>query len=143
MTTSVGTTGTKTVDTDVGTVGTKAAGTVDTMDTQAVDTVGTTAVTTTVVTMERHTNWPADFTPKPHYIRSRRSKTGFKGVSIDSKNRGSAYRVKSQNNTLLRTNDLHEACQCFAAHREQVDAEEHAKKDKAISSVLDDLSFTD
>ena len=124
----------------VGTVGTKV---VDTVGTTDVGTVGTTAVSTSVGTMERHANWPADFTPKPHYIRSRRSKTGFKGVSIDSKNRGSAYRVKSRNNTLLRTNDLHEACQCFAAYREEVEAEEKEKKDKANSSVLDDLSFTD
>ena len=117
--------------TAVGTVGTKAVGT-----------VGTTTVGT-VGTMERHANWPADFTPKPYYIRSRRSKTGFKGVSIDSEKRGSAYRVKSRNNTLLRTNDLHEACHCFAAYREEVEAEEKEKKDKANSSVLDDLSFTD
>ena len=138
----------KAVGTAVGTVGTKAVGTtgttaVGTVGTKSVDTVGTKAVGTSVGTMERHANWPADFTPKPHYIRSRRSKTGFKGVSIDSKNRGSAYRVKSRNNTLLRTNDLHEACQCFAAYREEVEAEEKEKKDKANSSVLDDLSFTD
>ena len=91
------------------------------------------------VTEDRHENWPADFTPKPYYIRSAKSKTGFRGVHFvtdsGNKKRTCCYRVKVGNNTICRTNDLHEACEALHAEKQKL------KQEKEEKSVLDDLSY--
>ena len=91
------------------------------------------------VTEDRHENWPADFTPKPYYIRSAKSKTGFRGVHFvtdsGNKKRNCCYRVKLGNNTICRTNDLHEACEALHAEKQKL------KQQKEEKSVLDDLSY--
>ena len=129
--TPVGTTDTKPVVTTgtkpVGTTGTKPVGTKP---------VGTKPVGTKRG-QDRHASWPDTFTPKPHYVRSRNSKTGFMGVSIDTR-RGSAYRVKVRNVTIYRGFDLHEACEVFYNEKSLLYKQAAASKNK---TPLDALTF--
>ena len=128
-------TGTKTADTS----GTKSVNTKKTvtLGAKSEDPLGTKKT----VTEDRHKSWPEDFTPQPHYYRSRNSSTGFKGVSFINRNetgRTAQYRVKVGNTTVHRTSDLHDACEVFYMQKKKL---KQNKKKKAPQSPLDDLKF--
>ena len=96
----------------------------------------TTPIAVTPIT-GRHASWAEDFNPLPHYITSRNSKTGFRGVSFAGR-KGYTYRVKVGNKTKHRTDDLHEACQVFYDLKQ---AERKQRKAEKKRSKLDDLTF--
>ena len=94
------------------------------------------------IPVDRHSSWPLDFTPKPYYIRSKNSSTGFRGVSIDKdkKRRSTEYRVKFRNHTIARKSDLHSACEAFYLKKTEVQRQKKNSKSET-KSKLDELNF--
>ena len=109
--------------------------------------VGTKKAGTKVVGTKkaRHSSWPSNFTPKAYYKRSKNSTTGFRGVSIENdniKNRTSTYRVKIGNSTIVRTDDLHDACEAYYEEdQKRKKVKEEEKANDKNRSKLDDLDF--
>ena len=82
---------------------------------------------------------PNEEKPEPHWIRSRRALTGYKGVSKDNRSDTLRYRVKWMGSTHSRHETLSEACEEYYRLARNVGA--LPVTENADESVLDSLTY--